>query len=95
MNVSFESLIATLAGAPALVGARCRGKGHLFDLATTGEAPEVVAARHKPGRWALSALPCTGAVPDMVDGLPRSKRPEGVIAGRRPMSKRVANEATG
>jgi WhiB family redox-sensing transcriptional regulator len=93
-NATFESLIASLAGAPALVGARCRGRGHLFDLAARGENPETVAARHNQAVGLCQHCPALERCRAWVDSLPRSKRPEGVVAGRAPMSKRLANEAS-
>lgn len=95
MNTSFESLIASLAGAPALVGARCRGRGHLFDVAERGEDPEVVAARHNQAVGLCQHCPALDRCRAWVNGLPRTKRPEGVVAGRLTQSKRLANQANG
>lgn len=39
-------LLDALSVAPALPGARCRGKPHLFDEAQPGEPLEVVEQRH-------------------------------------------------
>ena len=39
---NFDQLLAAIAGAPALHGSRCRGKGHLFDEAQPNERPAAV-----------------------------------------------------
>jgi WhiB family redox-sensing transcriptional regulator len=93
VNATFESLMASLAGAPALVGARCRGKGHLFDGASPGERAEVVAARHNQAVGLCQHCPALDRCRTWVDGLPRSKRPEGVVAGKIPMPKCFADQA--
>lgn len=46
MSHTWTDLLAAVGVAPALPGARCRGKHHLFDDAEKNEAAEVVAQRH-------------------------------------------------
>ena len=78
----FDILLAAIAGAPALVGARCRGKAHLFDGAQPGEKPEVVAQRHNQALGLCGRCEATERCRDYFNGLPRRKRPTGVVAGQ-------------
>jgi hypothetical protein len=79
-----DTLLLSLAGAPSLVGARCQGKGHLFDVAGKGETSEVVAARHGQAVGLCEHCPALERCRTWVDGLPRHRRPEGVVAARMP-----------
>jgi WhiB family redox-sensing transcriptional regulator len=78
-----DTLLAMLAGAPSLPGARCRGRHHLFDEAAPNEKPETVAARH-----AQAIGLCRNSCPSLTRceawflGLKPSKRPLGVVAGQ-------------
>lgn len=92
MSVEFDSLIAALAGAPTLVGARCRGRGHLFDLAAQGEDPETVAQRHNQAIGLCNHCPALDRCREWIDGLPRGKRPEGVVAGRISRPRRLIED---
>lgn len=87
MSTSFDALIAAIAGAPTLVGARCRGRSHLFDGAARGEDPETVVERHTQAVGLCQLCPALERCQEWVDGLPRSRRPEGVVAGRIPKPK--------
>jgi WhiB family redox-sensing transcriptional regulator len=78
----FDILLAAIAGAPALVGARCRGKAHLFDGAQPGEKPEVVAQRHNQALGFCGRCEAAERCRDYFNGLPRRKRPTGVVAGQ-------------
>lgn len=80
MNI--ETLIATLAGTPALPGARCRGRHHLFDEAAHTETAETVTARHQQALGLCERCPSLTRCGDWLESLPPSKRPPGVIAGR-------------
>ena len=84
---NFDSLLAAIAGAPALVGARCRGKSHLFDEAQPGEHPEVVAQRHNQALGLCGRCEAADRCREYFDSLPRRKQPPGVIAGRVNSSK--------
>jgi hypothetical protein len=75
-------LLAAIAGAPALHGARCRGKGHLFDEAAPNEDPEVVAARHAQAIGLCSRCPSLTRCTEWFEALPPRKRPPGVVAGQ-------------
>jgi hypothetical protein len=79
---NFDTLMAAIAGAPALHGARCRGKGHLFDGAEAGESPAVVEQRHAQALGLCSRCPSLTRCETWFLGLPKSKRPPGVVAGQ-------------
>ena len=71
-----------LTGAPALPGARCRGRTHIFDGAAPDENPDTTAARHAQALGLCRHCPSLTRCEDWYLGLPKSKRPIGVIAGR-------------
>jgi WhiB family redox-sensing transcriptional regulator len=75
-------LAAMLVGAPALPGARCRGRGHLFDPPGPGEHPDAVQARHHQAVQLCNGCPSLTRCADWLDTLPPRQRPRGVIAGR-------------
>ena len=77
----FNSLIATLRGIPALPGAKCRGRSHLFDTPAPGEQPEVTELRHTQAIGLCLHCPALERCRDWVDGLKPSRRPLGVVAG--------------
>ena len=79
---NFDQLIAVIAGAPALHGARCRSKSHLFDAAQPGEDPATVAARHAQALGLCEHCPALDRCREWFDSLKPSKRPLGVVAGR-------------
>ena len=83
MNAVFiESLLAELShGTPELRGARCRGRGHLFDPREGRESPETVQARHAQALGLCRSCEALTACKSWLDGLPRSRKPLGVIAG--------------
>ena len=72
-----------LTGAPSLPGAKCRGRAHLFNDAEPDENPETTAARHAQAvSLCLNSCPSLSRCEGWYLGLPKSKRPIGVIAGR-------------
>jgi WhiB family redox-sensing transcriptional regulator len=79
---SLDTLVAALAGAPALPGARCRGRHHLFDAAAAGENPDTVNARHGQALGLCSRCPALASCADWFDRLAPPKRPPGVVAGQ-------------
>ncbi len=79
----FQSLLSAAAGVPVLPGARCRGRHHLFDPATADEPEPVTEARHHQAVRICQSCPALDACGSWVDSLPASKRPPGVIAGRK------------
>jgi WhiB family redox-sensing transcriptional regulator len=79
--MNFADLAATLWGAPALPGARCRGRSHLFDPAVADEKSTTVAARHAQALGLCQHCPALDACQAWVHALPLKQRPLGVVAG--------------
>jgi hypothetical protein len=79
---NFDQLLAAIAGAPALHGARCRGKGHLFDEAAPNERQSTVEARHIQAMGLCQHCPALDRCREWYESLPRRKRPLGVVAGQ-------------
>ena len=79
----FQSLLSSMAGVPVLPGARCRGRHHLFDPATADEPEPVTEARHQKAVKICQSCPALEICAAWVNTLPASKRPPGVIAGRK------------
>lgn len=82
MNTVLDDLLLSLAGAPALPGARCRGKPHLFDPPTHGESSETAAARHFQALGLCSRCPALNQCRAWIASLPKGQRPKGVVAGK-------------
>lgn len=82
MSDTLESLLAILGAAPALPGARCRGRHHLFDDAARDEPAEVVEQRHHQALGLCRGCPALASCQLWFDGLPPRQRPPGVVAGR-------------
>jgi WhiB family redox-sensing transcriptional regulator len=68
--------------APALPGAKCRGRHSTFDEAAPDEAPETVAQRHAQALSSCSRCPSLERCRDWINSVKPSKRPEGVCAGQ-------------
>lgn len=87
--------MASLAGVPALPGARCRGRHHLFDAGRPGEDPDVANARHGQALQLCGQCPAQARCADWLDALAPSQRPEGVVAGQviRPKPTRTTRSA--
>lgn len=77
-----DQLLAAIAAAPAMPGARCRGRHHLFDGGPPGESPEVREARHGQALALCARCPALDRCETWFDSLPRRQRPVGVIAGK-------------
>jgi WhiB family redox-sensing transcriptional regulator len=92
---ALDSLLLAMAGAPALVGARCRGKGHLFDGPTIGEPTEVMNARHAQALGLCTHCPALQRCREWYSTLTPRKRPEGVVAGLVNMPTRGRPKAVG
>lgn len=82
-----EFLAALAAALPSLPGARCRGRGELFDATISG----VRGAPHEDLEYARNAAlrlchqcPALLACTRWLESLPTDQRPLGVIAGRIP-----------
>lgn len=91
----FAGLLDALGAAPALPGARCRGKAHLFDEAGKHEAPETTAQRHAQAAGLCQGCTALASCAAWFDSLPRTRRPLGVVAGRVPTTPRRAGRPTG
>jgi WhiB family redox-sensing transcriptional regulator len=79
--IQLDTLLMTIAGAPALPGARCRGRHHLFDEQNGSESSETAAARHRQALGLCQHCPALTACRAWLDTLPARKRPQGVVAG--------------
>lgn len=77
-----SALLAAVGAAPALPGARCRGKHHLFDEAGKNEAPETVDQRHTQALGLCHHCTALASCQTWFDTLKPSRRPHGVVAGR-------------
>lgn len=94
MSPTWDGILRALAGAPALPGARCRGKPHLFDEARPDEPETVVSMRHSQALMLCDGCPSLSRCGDWFDSLPPRQRPSGVIAGRIWNSKTTKKENT-
>lgn len=81
MTATWHDLAAAIGVAPSLPGARCRGKPHLFDAAGTHEPAATVAQRHQQALGLCDRCPALEPCRQWLDGLPKGRRPEGVVAG--------------
>ncbi|MDQ1305871.1 MAG: WhiB family transcriptional regulator, redox-sensing transcriptional regulator [Actinomycetota bacterium] len=88
--------LLTAIGSPGLPGARCRGRGYLFDEAEPGEPEALVAQRHAQAVQLCRGCKSLPACAAWVDSLKPSQRPRGVVAGRirLPRSARTAGDLT-
>lgn len=77
-----DVLLAVIGAAPALPGARCRGRSHLFDGGPAGEDDEIRAARIEQALGVCHRCPALTDCRRWHDALPVSRRPVGVVAGR-------------
>lgn len=82
MSNNPHDLFAALIGAPALPGAKCRGRSHLFDEADPDEHPDDRAYRQSHALRLCQSCPALAGCQTWFDDLTPSKRPPGVIAGR-------------
>lgn len=77
-----DRLLSAIGAAPALPGARCRHRSHLFDEAGKDEPPEVVEERHAQALGLCRICPALASCSEWFGSLPTSKQPTGVVAGR-------------
>lgn len=82
MSNTMQDLLAALAGAPALPGARCRGKSVLFDEAGRDEPAEVAEQRHAQALGLCQHCTALASCTQWFDSLPPTQRPAGVVAGQ-------------
>lgn len=76
-----DSLLSALGGAPALPGARCRHRSHLFDERGGDEPEDVAEQRHQQALGLCKVCPALAGCSEWFDALPARKRPTGVVAG--------------
>lgn len=88
LNAVANLLAAVGPWPPALPGARCRGHGRLFDAAIPDEPSEVTEQRHAQALTLCRSCPALASCAAWFDGLPRPKRPTGVVAGKSRTGKR-------
>lgn len=88
-------MFAALGVIPALPGARCRGRSHLFDGGRLGEDVDVLHARHRQALALCAGCPALERCAEWLDALPRRERPLGVIAGRRYTTAGLASSLNG
>lgn len=79
---SLDSMLGAILGAPALPGAKCRGRHHLFDDRHPDETPDTREQRHNAALTLCRNCPALNPCAAWFDRLRPSQRPEGVIAGR-------------
>lgn len=77
-----DALLAAIGAAPALPGARCRGRHQLFDSGPPGKHHDTRDARHAQALALCNRCPSLRRCEDWIDSLPKSRRPAGVVAGR-------------
>jgi hypothetical protein len=88
MSDQLTALLAAVGAAPALPGARCRGRHHLFDEQGAHETPETAAERHQQAIGLCTHCDALASCQQWFNALPRSKRPPGVVAGKAPRVER-------
>jgi hypothetical protein len=76
-----NDILAAVGAAPALPGAKCRGRHSLYDPAALGENPDTVAARHALAVELCSYCPALTRCESWFYSLPPRQRPCGVVAG--------------
>ncbi len=75
------ALFDALGVIPALPGARCRGRHHLFDEPRRDEDEQAVQDRHAQALGLCARCPAARRCREWLDSLPPRKRPRGVVAG--------------
>lgn len=76
-----DSLLAAIGGAPALPGAKCRHRHHLFDERGPDEPEDVAEQRHAQALGLCRLCPSLAGCQRWYADLPARHRPTGVIAG--------------
>lgn len=80
--MTLASLLASLAAAPSLPDASCRGLWDTFDPGRQ-EDTEALHERHRTALRVCERCPELAPCRAWLDGLPKTERPLGVVAGRR------------
>lgn len=79
---SLETMLGSLLGAPALPGAKCRGRSATFDPARPREPEDAVAQRHLQALLLCDTCPARLPCEQWLNSLTPARRPSGVVAGR-------------
>lgn len=79
---SIDTLLGAMLGAPALPGAKCRGRSATFDPARPGEHPDSVGQRHLQALLLCDTCPARPPCEQWLGSLTPARRPPGVVAGR-------------
>lgn len=95
MSQQLDTLLAAVGAAPALPGARCRGRHHLFDEQGAHEAPETAAERHQQALGLCRLCPALASCQTWFDTLTPSNRPPGVVAGHPAPTPKPPGRPTG
>jgi len=95
VSTTIADLLLSLAGSPALPGARCRGRHTLFDERGPDEPDEVAAQRHSQALGLCERCPALDRCRDWLEELPPRQRPPGVVAGQLPARNPVGRPAGG
>ena len=74
-------LFGALGVIPALPGARCRGRHHLFDEPRPGEDEHAAQERHAQALGLCARCPAAERCREWFESLPPRNRPRGVVAG--------------
>lgn len=82
MSYTPADMFALIGTVPALPGARCRHRSHLFDPPEGRETAETVAARQAQALALCGGCPSLRRCREWFATLTPSRRPTGVIAGR-------------
>lgn len=95
MSNTPSDLFSAIGMAPALPGARCRGRSHLFDPPERGEDPDTTDYRHRHALALCRGCTALASCTAWFDTLTPRKRPQGVTAGRihlvKPRPRREVN----
>lgn len=82
MSYTPADMFALIGTVPALPGARCRHRSHLFDPPEGRETAEAVQARQGQALALCGGCPALRRCREWFTSLTPAKKPTGVIAGR-------------
>lgn len=80
---TLTGLLAELHAAPALDGAACTGRGHLFDDRQTEETTDAWRHRATAAASVCHRCPVMNGCRDWLESLEPARRPHGIVAGLR------------
>jgi hypothetical protein len=94
--VSATKLFDAVGLSPALPGARCRGRHHLFDPPSANADPDDAAYAEQAALRLCAGCPALASCSRWFESLPKQQRPPGVVAGRVNLAPRPGrSKATG